>query len=173
MDAAHPHDTTAPATTRVMNLASYLPRNARQFPERPGLIWGERRWTWREMEAAVSALPTGPRRRAPGSARASACSCARGTAPRCALVDVRRLPARRSLGPDARPSTRPTRSPISRARSGAKALLCQCDCPAHAEAVAAADKSPCGGRGPSARARSARKHGGSCDRRACGRRRLR
>ena len=58
MDAAHPHDTMAPATTRVMNLAHFLTRNARRFPDRPGFIWGDRSWTWREIDAAVSALAT-------------------------------------------------------------------------------------------------------------------
>ena len=56
MDAAHPHDTMAPATTRVMNLAHFLTRNARRFPDRPGFICGDRSWTWREIDAAVSAL---------------------------------------------------------------------------------------------------------------------
>ena len=41
---------------RVANLAHFLTRNARRFPERAGFIWGERSWTWREIDAGVSAL---------------------------------------------------------------------------------------------------------------------
>jgi fatty-acyl-CoA synthase len=48
-----------PATTRVMNLAHFVTRNARRLPDRPGFIWGERQWTWREIDAAVSALAAG------------------------------------------------------------------------------------------------------------------
>jgi fatty-acyl-CoA synthase len=46
----------APVTTRVMNLAHILTRNARRFAERPGLIWGERQWSWGELDAATHAL---------------------------------------------------------------------------------------------------------------------
>jgi len=45
-----------PVTTRVMNLAHFLTRNARRFGDRPGLIWGERQWTWRQLDAATHAL---------------------------------------------------------------------------------------------------------------------
>lgn len=45
-----------PVTTRVMNLAHVLTRNARRFADRPGLIWGERQWSWRELDAATHAL---------------------------------------------------------------------------------------------------------------------
>jgi fatty-acyl-CoA synthase len=41
---------------RVMNLAHFLTQNARRHGERLGLIWGERCWTWREIDANVSAL---------------------------------------------------------------------------------------------------------------------
>jgi fatty-acyl-CoA synthase len=45
-----------PVTTRVMNLAHVLTRNARRFADRPGLIWGERQWSWSELDAAAHAL---------------------------------------------------------------------------------------------------------------------
>jgi fatty-acyl-CoA synthase len=45
-----------PVTTRVMNLAHFLTRNARRFGDRPGLIWGERQWSWGELDAAAHAL---------------------------------------------------------------------------------------------------------------------
>lgn len=42
-----------------MNLAHLLTQAARRLPERPALIWGERRWSWRELEARSAALATG------------------------------------------------------------------------------------------------------------------
>jgi fatty-acyl-CoA synthase len=41
---------------RVMNLAYFLTQNARRHGERTGFIWGEKSWTWREIDACVSAL---------------------------------------------------------------------------------------------------------------------
>jgi fatty-acyl-CoA synthase len=41
---------------RVMNLAHFLTQNARRHGERVGFIWGDRAWTWREIDACVSAL---------------------------------------------------------------------------------------------------------------------
>ena len=43
-----------PVSTRVMNLAHFVTQAARRFPDRAGLIWGERHWTWREIDDAVS-----------------------------------------------------------------------------------------------------------------------
>jgi acyl-CoA synthetase (AMP-forming)/AMP-acid ligase II len=41
---------------RVMNLAYLVTQNARRHGDRTGFIWGERSWTWRQIDAAVSAL---------------------------------------------------------------------------------------------------------------------
>ena len=41
---------------RVMNLAHFLTRNARRHGERVGFIFGDRSWTWREIDTRVSAL---------------------------------------------------------------------------------------------------------------------
>src|SRR5450755_5150398 len=41
---------------RVMNLAHFLTQNARRHGERLGFIWGDRAWTWREIDTRVSAL---------------------------------------------------------------------------------------------------------------------
>ncbi|MCA1999025.1 MAG: acyl-CoA synthetase [Hyphomicrobiales bacterium] len=46
----------APRSARVMNLAHLIRQNARRFPDLPGLIWGERRWTWAEIDAEVNAF---------------------------------------------------------------------------------------------------------------------
>ena len=43
-------------SNRVMNLAYMLTQNARRHGDRTGFIWGERSFTWREIEAKVNAL---------------------------------------------------------------------------------------------------------------------
>lgn len=42
-------------SNRVMNLAHVLRQNARRFPDLPGIIWGEQRWSWAEIEREVNA----------------------------------------------------------------------------------------------------------------------
>jgi len=49
-------ETTAPVTTRVMNLAHFLTQSARRFPDEIAFVWGERQWTWREFERRVDAM---------------------------------------------------------------------------------------------------------------------
>jgi fatty-acyl-CoA synthase len=41
---------------RVMNLAHMLSQNARRLADRPGFIWADKSWTWRQIDAEVSAL---------------------------------------------------------------------------------------------------------------------
>src|SRR5262249_38575077 len=41
---------------RVMNLAHVLTQNARRHGDRPAFVWGDKSWTWREMDAQISAL---------------------------------------------------------------------------------------------------------------------
>jgi len=48
-----------PVSTRVMNLGDLLTQTARRLGGRPGLIWGERRWTWAELDARVDAVARG------------------------------------------------------------------------------------------------------------------
>ncbi len=43
-------------SNRVTNLAHALRQNARRFPDLPGLIWGEKSWSWVEIERDVNAL---------------------------------------------------------------------------------------------------------------------
>jgi fatty-acyl-CoA synthase len=45
-----------PMSRRVMNLAHLVTQNARRHGDRIGLIWGERSWTWHEIDGEVSAL---------------------------------------------------------------------------------------------------------------------
>ncbi len=53
---AAPSGGVTPMLRRVMNLAHLLTQNARRYGERVGLIWGEKSWTWREIDALVSGL---------------------------------------------------------------------------------------------------------------------
>jgi fatty-acyl-CoA synthase len=53
---ATPRGGLARMSRRVMNLAHMLTQNARRHGDRVGFIWGDRSWTWREIDAAVSAL---------------------------------------------------------------------------------------------------------------------
>jgi fatty-acyl-CoA synthase len=41
---------------RVMNLAHMLTQNARRLADLPGFIWADQSWTWRQIDAEVSAL---------------------------------------------------------------------------------------------------------------------
>ncbi|KAF0127812.1 MAG: acyl-CoA synthetase [Xanthobacteraceae bacterium] len=45
----------APMTRRVMNLADLLHGTARRLPDRPGLVWRDTIWSWREMADRVKA----------------------------------------------------------------------------------------------------------------------
>ena len=54
-----PRGGLARMSRRVMNLAHMLTQNARRHGGRPGFIWGDRSWTWREIDGHVSALAAG------------------------------------------------------------------------------------------------------------------
>ena len=45
-----------PVTTRVMNLAHFLTQAARRHGAEVGFVWGDRTWTWGEMERRVDAM---------------------------------------------------------------------------------------------------------------------
>jgi fatty-acyl-CoA synthase len=55
-NSAAPQGGLVRMSNRVMNLAYMLTQNARRHGERIGFIWGDRRFTWREIEAKVTAL---------------------------------------------------------------------------------------------------------------------
>lgn len=52
----HPPGGVVPSTTRVMNLSHFLTQAARRHPGAIGFVWGEKTWTWAEMEARVNAM---------------------------------------------------------------------------------------------------------------------
>ena len=54
--SAIPRGGVRPNSRRVMNLAHLVTQNARRHGDRFGFIWGERSWTWREIDRQVSAL---------------------------------------------------------------------------------------------------------------------
>jgi acyl-CoA synthetase (AMP-forming)/AMP-acid ligase II len=47
---------TLPRSTRVSNLAHLLTRSARRLGDETALVWGERNWTWRDLDARVGAM---------------------------------------------------------------------------------------------------------------------
>ena len=54
--AVAPKGGVAPISRRVMNLSHFLRQNARRHGADPALIWGERSWTWAEMDRRVDAM---------------------------------------------------------------------------------------------------------------------
>src|SRR5215831_4133390 len=56
VNSEKPLGSQARMSRRVMNLAHMLTQNARRHGDRAGFIWAERSWTWREIDAQVSAL---------------------------------------------------------------------------------------------------------------------
>jgi fatty-acyl-CoA synthase len=56
--AAAPRGGLTRMSRRVMNLAYMLTQNARRHGDRIGFVWGDRSFTWREIDAKVSALAT-------------------------------------------------------------------------------------------------------------------
>ena len=49
-------DPALPWSTRTSNIAHFLTRNAGRLGDRPAIIWSEETWTWRQLDARVSAL---------------------------------------------------------------------------------------------------------------------
>ncbi|MFK3780162.1 acyl-CoA synthetase [Agrobacterium sp. NPDC089420] len=54
--AQHPPGGVVPSTTRVMNLSHFLTQAARRNPADTGFVWGDRTWSWAEMDARVDAM---------------------------------------------------------------------------------------------------------------------
>ena len=120
---------------RVMNLAHVVTQNARRFADRPGLVWGDRVWTWAEIDAEVSALAAALAARGVGKGDrilVHSRNCAQMfwsmfAAFRLGAVWV---PTNFRLMPDEVADLATF--------SGAKAFLCHGDFPDHAAAVSAA-----------------------------------
>ncbi len=128
-----------PMTRRVMNLAHLVTQNARRFGHRPGLIWGEREWSWAEIDAQVSALAAGLSRRGVGKGDRVLVHSKNCDTMFFSMFATFRLgavwvPTNFRLLPD--------EVGYLATSSGAKAFLCHGDFPDHAAAVAAANPAP-------------------------------
>ncbi|WP_332685580.1 acyl-CoA synthetase [Bosea sp. (in: a-proteobacteria)] len=134
-EASSPLGGQEPISQRVMNLAHFLTRNARRFSGSPGLIWGERQWSWSEIDAAVHAL----------CAALSARGIGRGDrllvhSKNCDEMFFSMFAAFR-LGAVWVPTNfrlMPDEVAYLASSSGAKGFLCHGDFPEHAASVAAA-----------------------------------
>src|SRR6202048_4749447 len=132
---AAPSGGVTPMSRRVMNLAHLLTQNARRHGKRVGLVWGERSWTWREIDGLVSALAAALAARGivrgdrilVHSKNCDEMFCSMFAAFRLGAVWV---PTNFRLMPD--------EVAYLATASGAKALLCHGDFPDHATAVQAA-----------------------------------
>lgn len=136
---AVPKGGLAPMTRRVMNLAHIVTQNARRLAERPGFIWGERRWSWAEIDAQVSALAAGLAARGIGKGdrvlvHSKNCEIMFFSMFATFRLGAIWVPTNFRLLPD--------EVGYLSSASGAKAFLCHGDFPDHAQAVAAASPAP-------------------------------
>ncbi len=56
MNAGVPKGGVAPSSKRAMNLAQFLRQTAKRHAGEIALVWGERRWTWTELDRRVNAM---------------------------------------------------------------------------------------------------------------------
>lgn len=56
---AAPRGGVMPVTKRVMNLSHFLRQAARRHPDEAGLVWGERCWSWSQVDRRVDAMAAG------------------------------------------------------------------------------------------------------------------
>lgn len=45
-----------PVSKRVMNLSHFVTQAARRFPEKIAFVWGDKCWTWREIDRRIGAM---------------------------------------------------------------------------------------------------------------------
>lgn len=55
-EPTHPKGGVAPCSKRVMNLAHILRRNGQRHPDEIAFVWGDRTWTWAQMDRRVDAM---------------------------------------------------------------------------------------------------------------------
>jgi fatty-acyl-CoA synthase len=121
---------------RVMNLAHLVTQNRRRHGDRIGLIWGDRSWSWREIDANVSALAAALAAAGIGKGDRILVHSKNGDEMFWSMFAAFRLgavwvPTNFRLMPD--------EVAYLATASGAKAFLCHGDFPDHAAAVQAAN----------------------------------
>jgi fatty-acyl-CoA synthase len=120
---------------RVMNLAYILTQNARRHGERVGFVWGEKSFTWREIDAKVTALAAALAARGIEKGDRILVHSKNNDEMFWSMFAAFRLgavwvPTNFRLMPD--------EVAYLATASGAKAFLCHADFPEHADAVKAA-----------------------------------
>jgi fatty-acyl-CoA synthase len=129
---------TVPHTTRVMNLAHFLRQSARRYTNEIGLVWGDRTWTWSEIDRRVDAMAVALAERGvtKGSrviVQSKNCNQMFESMFVCFRLGAVWVPSNFRLTPD-------EVAYLANA-SGASAMICGCEFPDHAKAAkdAAAD----------------------------------
>src|SRR5437868_8045699 len=130
-----PRGGLARMSRRVMNLAHMLTQNARLHGDRIGFIWGDKSWSWREIDRAVSALAAALAARGVGKGDRLLVHSRNGAEMFWSMFAAFRLgavwvPTNFRLMPD--------EVAYLATASGAKAFLCHGDFPEHAATVKAA-----------------------------------
>src|SRR5438552_19149745 len=118
---------------RVMNLAYLVTQNARRHGDRIGFIWGDKSWSWREIDRAVSALAAALAARGVGKGDRLLVHSKNGAEMFWSMLAAFRLgavwvPTNFRLMPD--------EVAYLATASGATAFLCHGDFPDHATAAA-------------------------------------
>jgi acyl-CoA synthetase (AMP-forming)/AMP-acid ligase II len=119
-------------SNRVMNLAHMVRQAARRFPDRAGLVWGARRWTWREIDSRVEAMAGALAARGIGKGdrvlvQSKNCNQMFESMFACFRIGAVWVPANYRQTPD--------EVAYLGAASGVAALICHADCPGHAAAA--------------------------------------
>src|SRR6202023_4403748 len=119
---------------RVMNLAYLVTQNARRHGKRTGFVWGEKSWTWREIDSLVSALAAALAARGINKGDRILVHSKNGEEMFWSMFAAFRLAA--VWGPT-NFRLMPDEVSYLATASGAKAFLCHGDFPDHARAVEA------------------------------------
>jgi fatty-acyl-CoA synthase len=136
VNAVNPLGSEGRMSRRVMNLAHMLTQNRRRHGDRAGFIWGDKSWTWREIDQEVSALAAALAKRGIGKGDRILVHSKNGEEMFWSMFAAFRLgavwvPTNFRLMPD--------EVAWLGAASGAKAFLCHGDFPDHAKAVTSVD----------------------------------
>jgi len=135
MNAGVPKGGVAPSSKRAMNLAQFLRQTAKRRAGEIALVWGERRWTWAELDRRVDAMAVALAARGIGKGdrvlvQSKNCNQMFESMFACFRLGAVWVPTNFRLMPD--------EVAYLATSSGAKAFLCHGDFPDHATAVAAA-----------------------------------